>query len=182
MLGFSLITFFMASGCAHTPVKKEFGPWQKSTVGKYLSLQTPGDLKAADVALSDELKLKIDSIKNYNLDSGDPDNYLCFVNFFTFNSKIIANLDGAADNVVNGMQKDPTLSDFKASRQYIQLGKLKGVRLDGTFNTKGKAGEIHAVVFTYKNLLWTVAIEDLSPTKLTSVTNTILDSVQINVD
>ena len=125
MLGMGLFTLFLAPGCAHTPVKKEFGSWQKSTVGKYLSLQTPGNLKAADVALSDELKLKIDSIKTCNLDSGDSDNYLCLVNFFTFNSKITANLDGAADNVVNQMQKDPTLSDFKANRQYIQLGKQR---------------------------------------------------------
>lgn len=175
----TLSAFLAAAAPGLPPIPKGFGHWKKVSVGKNMTVQVPGSLKATDVALSPEHKLMFESIKTFHLENPHSEDYQCVVNFITYNKSVTANLEGAADGVANNLKKDSTISNLKTDQKAIQIGKLKGIRLDGTFGSEGKTGEVHSVIAVSGNLLWSVIIVDMTPSKYTQVSETILDSMQI---
>jgi hypothetical protein len=161
-------------------VPKEFGQWQRAKVGNFMTVKIPGQFKVTSIDHDAETAKKISSELHYELDNGNQDDYYCLVGFLTYSKGYVTNLDGWANGFCTGLKDNASVSDFKSTQKYVYRSKIKGVWVSGTYMIGGKLSAFEAVGFVHKNMLWEVMISDATDRKLTAITKTIIDSVQIN--
>ena len=171
----------MTSGFADPAVPQGFGPWQKVSVGDFMTIRIPGKFKVMSLEMSAEVRKMIDSMETYTLDNADPDHYQCVVSYITYNKGIMADLDGAANGAVDNIKKDPSISDMKVNKKYVTRSKMKGIAMSGSFMVDHKPAQFRSMLFIKRNILWMLFIVDQTDKKLPTITKTIVDSMTINM-
>jgi len=179
MLG--IVNVALAAALVDPVLPKGFGPWQNAQVGEFMTVRVPGKFKGTSIELGPEVRQKIDSLENYNLENTG-DDYLCMVTNIIYNKGIMGDLDGAADGAINNMKKDPSITDMKVDRKYIKRFNINGILLTGKMMTGGKKATIETEIFIRRNVMWMIMILDSNEKKLTEISQAVIDSMLIKAE